>query len=366
MRILAIDVGTGTQDILFYDSDGPIENSPKLVMPSPTATAARHIREATARGAAVVLTGVNSGGGPSHWALNDHLKSGAPAYATPQSASTFDDDLTRVEADGVVLVSEDEAARLDGEHVRLRDVDIEAVRTALVAFGADDPIDGLAIGVLDHGAAPPDVSDRLFRFQHMERVLSVDPDLRAFSWQPDDLPDYLTRARSALDSTPGDVPTVFMDNGPAAALGALHDPAAGPGPQRRVLNVGNMHALGYILTDTRVDAVFEHHTGEITSERLAAMAAEIEQGDLSHEDVFGSQGHGVLYLSTPPFAPVVTLITGPRRAGILPRLPQAVAAAPHGDMMISGCFGLLDGYAYRIPEAADAVARLHTETAPIG
>ena len=83
MRILAIDVGTGTQDILFYDSDGPIENSPKLVMPSPTATAARHIREATARGAAVVLTGVNSGGGPSHWALNDHLKSGAPAYATP-------------------------------------------------------------------------------------------------------------------------------------------------------------------------------------------------------------------------------------------------------------------------------------------
>ena len=36
MRILAIDVGTGTQDILLFDSTQPIENALQLIMPSPT------------------------------------------------------------------------------------------------------------------------------------------------------------------------------------------------------------------------------------------------------------------------------------------------------------------------------------------
>ena len=39
MRILAVDVGTGTQDILLFDTSGPVENSVKMVMPSPTAMA---------------------------------------------------------------------------------------------------------------------------------------------------------------------------------------------------------------------------------------------------------------------------------------------------------------------------------------
>ena len=38
MKILAIDMGTGTQDILLFDSAGPVENSVKMVMPSDTVT----------------------------------------------------------------------------------------------------------------------------------------------------------------------------------------------------------------------------------------------------------------------------------------------------------------------------------------
>ena len=33
MRILAVDVGTGTQDILLFDSEQELENSIKMVMP---------------------------------------------------------------------------------------------------------------------------------------------------------------------------------------------------------------------------------------------------------------------------------------------------------------------------------------------
>ena len=35
MRILAIDVGTGTQDIMIYDTTKELENAIKLVLPSP-------------------------------------------------------------------------------------------------------------------------------------------------------------------------------------------------------------------------------------------------------------------------------------------------------------------------------------------
>ena len=35
MRILAIDVGTGTQDILLFDSTQPVENALQMIMPSP-------------------------------------------------------------------------------------------------------------------------------------------------------------------------------------------------------------------------------------------------------------------------------------------------------------------------------------------
>lgn len=359
MRILAIDIGTGTQDILVYDSSGPVENSPKLVMPSPTVRAERRIREATRTGTAVVITGVLSGGGPVGWALGDHIAAGHAAYATPRAARTFNDDLARVEADGVTLVGDDEAAAIEGAEIQLRDLDLDSIRTALDAFGAGSSFDGLALGVLDHGDAPPDVSDRIFRFQHIERVLSSTPDVRAFAFLPEDLPASLTRARAVLDCVDVDVPTVFMDNGPAAALGALHDVVVGASRRTFVLNAGNMHALGFVLDGTEVQAMFEHHTGEITTERLAELVSELCAGTLTSEAVFESKGHGALYVGEAPFEVDVLAVTGPRRGPVLGLLPDAHAATPHGDMMLSGAFGLLDGFAYRVPWAREAIAALH-------
>lgn len=370
MRILAVDIGTGTQDILLFDPSGPVENSPKLIMPSPTAIAARRIRAATAARRPVVLRGVVAGGGPSAWALGDHVRAGLPAFATPEAARTIDDDLARVEADGVRLVSEEEAARAEGEHVVLRDLDLDAIRSALRAFDIDTSFDGIAVGVFDHGAAPPDVSDRVFRFQHIARVTAADGDAHAFATLPAELPEYLTRARAVLDAVDIDVPAVFMDNGPAAALGALHDPEVARHERRAVLNVGNMHVLCFVLDGTRVEAVFEHHTGEVTPDQLARMVCDLLEGRLTSEAVFSSMGHGALYAGGPAraLAPVPILaVTGPRRERMLPalvaaRLPTVHAAAPHGDMMISGCFGLLDGFAYRVPAARDTVAGLHPST----
>ena len=47
MRILAVDIGTGTQDILLFDTHYSVENGLKLVMPSPTLRLAREVEAAT-------------------------------------------------------------------------------------------------------------------------------------------------------------------------------------------------------------------------------------------------------------------------------------------------------------------------------
>lgn len=359
MRILAIDVGTGTQDILLFDSDQPIENALQLIMPSPTRIAAGRIRRATAVRRAVAVTGTLAGGGPNHWALEDHLRAGLPAYATPEAATTFDDDLDRVREMGVQVVSDDEMRRLDADVVELRDLDLGAVRTSLAAFDVSGDFDGLALGCLDHGAAPPGYSDRLFRFDHLRRVVEARNDLRAFASLPEELPEYLTRARALVAAVDADAPVVFLDTGPAAALGALQDPNVGARGGQVVLNLGNMHALCFHLRGTEIVSLYEHHTGEVSAEQIDDFTERLLSGTLPHEDVFNSKGHGVCYVSSQqPVAssqrPLIT-VTGPQRGKLRGSPLDPYFAVPHGDMMVSGCFGLLWAFAEKYPESADAI-----------
>src|SRR5919197_572099 len=125
MQILTVDVGTGTQDVLRFDSEREFENCFKLVLPSPTVVVADRVRAATAARRRLVLSGVTMGGGPSHWATVDHVRAGLEAFATPDAARTFDDDLDAVLAMGICVVSDDEAMGLadnGAERVFMRDL----------------------------------------------------------------------------------------------------------------------------------------------------------------------------------------------------------------------------------------------------
>ena len=74
MKVLSVDIGTGTQDIYLYQAGLDIENGFKLVVPSPTMMVFRRLKQASKRGEPVVLSGVTMGGGPSHWAARDHVQ----------------------------------------------------------------------------------------------------------------------------------------------------------------------------------------------------------------------------------------------------------------------------------------------------
>ncbi|MBI2305325.1 MAG: DUF1786 domain-containing protein [Chloroflexi bacterium] len=350
MKILALDIGTGTQDILLLDTTRTVENAFKMVMPAPTAMAAQKIEAATRRRQSLLLTGVTMGGGPCGWALRKHLEAGLQAYATPDAARTFDDDLERVQNWGMVIVSSDEAAGMKRvARVKLADLDWDALSHAFQAFGLELQVEGAAVAVLDHGAATPGVSDRLFRFQHLRRVVEAKNQLTAFAYFSPEVPEYLTRLRAVAESATIDAPLLLMDTGPAAALGALEDKRVASQGEVIVLNLGNMHTLAFHLQGHAIQGLFEHHTGLMSTEKLDTLLQKLVAGTLTQDQVFNDGGHGCFIVSGNSSMPLIG-VTGPRRGIMSPSSLKPYFAVPHGDMMLSGCFGLVRAFAEKMPQ----------------
>lgn len=356
MRILAIGIGADTQDILLLDTSAPVQTNVKMVMPSATEIAARRIQRSTEERRPLLLTGATIGGGPCHRALAFHLRQGLRAYATEQAALTFDDDLTVVRAQGVTVLSEDEAASLRGaERIEMQDLDLVAIRSALAAFEAPTTFDGIAIGCLDHGVPPPGVSERQFRFEHMRRMLRRGNDLYAFALAPDEIPEYLTRARSLLPGRDIDVPSVFVDSGIASALGTLRDPRVRGRDAQLIINLGNTHLLALHTSGAAVHALVEHHTDLLTTEALESVTERFCSGTLTHDEVVSHQGHGVHYVENVSQRAPLVAVSGPQRGRLRGSRLDPHFAEPHGDIMLSPCLGLIDGFAARYPDFREEI-----------
>jgi uncharacterized protein (DUF1786 family) len=388
LRILTVDIGTGTQDIYLYDSRLDIENGFKLVLPSPTMIVYRRIRQATLGRMPVLLTGYQMGGGPSAWAAEAHARAGLPIYATEDAARTMNDELDKVRASGITVISDDEANALPEAVVRLelRDFDFDAIAQVFAGFGVSlSDLGAVAVAVFDHGAAPPGVSDRQFRFDYLDRRIRETNRLSAFAYPAAEIPPIMSRLRAVADSAPKlDCPLVVMDTAPAAVLGATFDPNAANSGRKMIVNVGNFHTLAFRLGDggTRgdmgIEGVFEHHTGEINLTKLQSLLRALADGSLKHEDVFQDMGHGALIYSREPLAMGTgafdVIVTGPRRsmfkgAGATANGLRPYYAVPFGDMMIAGCFGLLAATADVLPAVRENVqeslmARAGRGTAP--
>jgi uncharacterized protein (DUF1786 family) len=63
LKILPIDIGGGTKNILLYDTRRSLENSVKLVLPTPSTIYAGRVREATRLGRDLFIKGDTIGGG---------------------------------------------------------------------------------------------------------------------------------------------------------------------------------------------------------------------------------------------------------------------------------------------------------------
>ena len=334
--VMAVDVGGGTQDIFIWEPGQTVENGVKLVLPAPTQVVARRVRRLTAQGQPIFLTGQVMGGGAVTQAVRHHLGQGLPVYVTPQAAFTFSDRLEAVVEWGVILT---ESPPSDAVTLTLGDIEVEDWLQMLAAFEIPFP-NHFAVAVQDHGFHPQG-SNRRFRFQGWKNFLEQGGKLADLaSRQP---PSRFTRMAAVAEVLPG---VLLMDTCAAGVRGALLDPQARGYLDRglTVVNVGNDHTFAALVRGDHLWGIYEHHTGLLSPEKLSAHLARFQQGQLPNSEVFDDQGHGCAY--APGFTGgdsfAFTVITGPRR-----RLAQGwpgIFAAPFGDMMLSGCFGLMAAF----------------------
>lgn len=336
-QVLAIDVGAGTQDILLYDSRRTPENCFRLVMPSQTQIVGARIRAATAAGRPIHLTGKLMGGGASGYAVSDHIAAGLDVTATADAARTLHNELERVERMGVVIA---DVPIRGAEVIQLGDIDLGAIGAALAAFGLEVPR-LVAVAVQDHGYRPGAGNNEV-RFEYLQGLIERGGDFRSMVFT--EAPSGMTRMAAVAEAIPG---VYLMDTGAAAVLGALGDPAVAKAVANEgaiIVNVGNMHTFATLVKGERLFGLFEHHTGGITAEIIDDLVTRLRQGTIDgstfHRDF---DGHGAAldpaYASEGPFSFVA--VTGPNRE--IARPLGFHEAAPHGDMMLTGSFGLVEG-----------------------
>jgi uncharacterized protein (DUF1786 family) len=368
MKILTVDIGTGTQDIFLYDSRLDIENGFKLILPSPTMMIHRRVKQALAARTPLLLTGHQMGGGPSAWAIEEAARAGIPVYMTSSAATTLNDELEKVAALGIRIISEDESNKLEAKRLELRDFDFELISRTFADYGVSlNDLEAIAVAVFDHGNAPAGMSDRQFRFDYLDERIRAKNSLSAFAYLSADVPQIMTRLQSVADSA-GELPCplVVMDTAPAAVLGADFDPVVATRRPKIICNVGNFHTLAFRLGEKGIEGVFEHHTGEIDLQKLESLLQRLADSSLKHEDVFNDMGHGALMYSQDKFEfgkdEFDVVVTGPRRSMFNRQLIlenrkslRPYFATPFGDMMIAGCFGLLAATAEVLPNLAEVI-----------
>ena len=97
MKILAIDIGAGTEDVLLYDNQKKsIENCVKMVLPAPSQVFAARVREVTKLYKDIFIRGGIIGGGAFSVALREHIKKELQVIMTKNAAYTVEMTLTKL------------------------------------------------------------------------------------------------------------------------------------------------------------------------------------------------------------------------------------------------------------------------------
>jgi uncharacterized protein (DUF1786 family) len=333
MRILAIDIGAGTQDILLFDSEKKVENCTSLVLPTPSKVLAEKLKTIETN---VYIHGDTIGGGSLGRAILRHLQKGFRVVMEEFAAYSIRNDLDEVKSMGI------EVGKSPGsdhyQELEIREVDLALLEKFLSQYGEDLNVDVIAIAVQDHGVSPKEVSDRAFRFQNMEAMLRKDNRPEAFHFSEESVPAQYLRMRSAVKAVrrTSSIPILVMDTSFSAILGCV-DEVIGPS---LIVNVGNGHTIAALLLEERIEGLYEHHTHELTPERLEQDLRLFVRGELSNKEVFEGNGHGVITLR--PYNGEVSLfVTGPNRDLFEGTSFKFTYAAPAGNTMMTGPMGLV-------------------------
>lgn len=355
MKILAIDIGAGTEDVLLYDDKkASLENCIKMVLPSPCQLFAAQVYSATRNCKDLFVKGDTIGGGPFSYAIRQHVGAGLRVYMTKNAAYTLRNSLKQVKDIGIEFVSESGPKKFNGKTLVLEEVNIQKLSEFLQEFGESFlDIDFVAVAVQDHGVFPEEMSNRQFRINSIKKLLEKNPKPEAFAYMENEVPPYYLRMKSAVQAAKRQLPgakVLVMDTSPDAILGCLMDSDVKDADTVLAVNVGNGHTMAAIISKEKVTGVLEHHTRLLNPQKLEQLLRGFVDGKLSNEEVFNDNGHGMFYLKKPPgFSGIEkVVVTGPNRK-VLEKTGMSVHfATPGGDVMMSGTFGLVEATKRRL------------------
>jgi uncharacterized protein (DUF1786 family) len=346
MRILAIDIGAGTQDILLFDSRQKAENCTSLVLPTPSKFFAEKLKTIEGH---VYIHGDTIGGGSLGRAILRHLQKGYRVVMEESAAYSIRNDLDEVKSMGIEVGKKPEADHF--QEVEIREVDLLVFENFFSRFGEDLQVDVIAIAVQDHGVSPKGVSDRAFRFENMEKMLRRDNRPETFHFLEESIPEHCLRMKSAVKAVKrfSSVRVLVMDTAFSAILGCLEE-TSGPS---LIVNVGNGHTIAALLIEKRIEGLYEHHTHELTPEKMEHDLRLFVRGELEGKKVFKENGHGAVTLKPlPGVFPVI--VTGPNRDLFRKTSFKFIYATPGGNTMMTGPMGLIRASQYRFGKAADS------------
>ena len=337
MRILAIDVGTGTQDIMIYDTEKELENSIKLVLPSPHLFISQRIRETEND---IYFTGEIMGGGKIKNTILEHMEKGYDVVMEPTCAKTIRDDIKQVESFGIKIADADEDYD-SYTKIALGDIDITKLSEFLLGYDLDFAFDKIAIAVQDHGYNE-NMGDRDFRFEKIREKVSEPITPLEFGFI-DEIPEYFTRMNAVRRQVEGEgieVIPLVMDTKFASIAGMCYDEVASKLNSFIVIDIGNGHTTAASIENGKIQGVFEHHTSSLTGESLERYIKRLASGEITHEEVYNDHGHGAHVLN--PISELEkVIVSGPKRELIEKTNLDWHHAAPGGDVMMTGTVGLI-------------------------
>jgi uncharacterized protein (DUF1786 family) len=353
-KFLILDIGAGTMDLLYYDTESGQHY--KAVAKSPVLHLAERVKELPGD---LLIRGNEMGGGALSEVLIRRAQD-SQVLMTPSSAATIHHDTGKVQSQGIVIVEEAEAERLarDPKYsvITVGDVDPERLRHIVKGLGIPFSFDVIGICAQDHGIPPKGTSHLDYRHTIFKASLDENPFPHALLYGYNEVPATFNRLRSIAESA-ALLPTeevYVMDSGMAAILGATMDHQASLKQKVLILDVATSHTVGAALVGGEIAGFFEYHTKDISLQRLESLLESLADGELEHTQILKEGGHGAYIRESFGFqAAEIIVATGPKRRLLEHSGLPIHFGAPLGDNMMTGTVGVLEAI------------RRHKELAPI-
>jgi len=257
MKILALDIGAGTKDILLFDSKKHrVENCIKMVLPSPSQVFALRVKETTQLCQDLFIDGDIIGGGAFTSALRNHIKAGLQVFMTENSAYTVRNDLGEVKKMGTII-TRNPPEDFKGKILTLQEVNLIQLKSFLEDYHEPlTDVDVIVVAVQDHGVFPKETSNRRIRIQKMKQLLETDARPEVLAFTKDQIPSCFLRMLSAAKAVQKQLPeaeVLVMDTAPAAILGCLCDSVVMKDRSSVAMNIGNGHTIAAIIIRRKIE-----------------------------------------------------------------------------------------------------------------